>query len=136
MKIAYLRPDGGVSVIIPAIADMDEVRKAIPADAVATLETNALPSRAYRDAWTLSGGAVKHDMAKARAMKMEEIRKARDARLAATDGPFMRAQEQVKPPEVAALKTQRQALRDLPATVDLSGITNADALFAFEPVWP
>ena len=135
MKIAYLRPDGGVSVIIPAISDMDKVRQAIPADAVAVIETNVLPSRAYRDAWALVGGMVTHDMAKARAMKMGEIRAQRDVRLAATDGQFMLAQEKV-PADIPALKAKRQALRDLPATVDLSGITDADALKAFAPVWP
>lgn len=108
------------------------------ADAIATTATDkpALPSRAYRDAWTLSGGRVQHDMAKARAAKLAEIREERNKRLAATDGTYLRAQEAGDTATLDRLKTMRQRLRDLPATVALDNIPDADTLKAFEPNWP
>lgn len=146
MHIAYTRPDGGVSVIIPAPdaklpteseADfMARVAKAVPPDATNVTQVETLPSRTFRNAWKVEGGAVAHDMVKARALKMAEIRKDRDARLAASDIAYMRAQEQNKVLEIAALKGQRQALRDLPEVVSLDGINDVATLAAFQPAWP
>lgn len=145
-KIAFTRPDGGVSVIVPApkaqLPDESEadfmarVAQALPPDATDVAELDTLPSRAYRNAWVLSGGQVQHDMVKARGMKMVEIRAERDQRLAATDGIYLRAQEQNDTAELNRLKTVRQRLRDLPGTVALGSITDPDALSRFAPTWP
>lgn len=146
MHIAYTRPDGGVSVIVPAPdaklptesdADfMARVALAVPPDATNVTQVETLPTRTFRNAWKVEGGAVAHDMVKARALKMAEIRKERDARLAASDISYMRAQEQNKAPEMASLKGQRQALRDLPDTISLDGINDVATLAAYQPVWP
>lgn len=145
-RTAYTRPDGGVSVVVPSPraqrpdeseADfLSRVARAVPPDATDVVQLDTLPSRAYRNAWVLAGGKVQHDMDKARAMKLEEIRAERNARLAASDGPHLRAQDQGDTAEVNRLKVLRQRLRDLPATVDLSGVSDADALAAWQPEWP
>ena len=148
--IAFTRPDGGVSVIVPAPkaqlpgeseADfMARVALAVPSDATGVTELDTLPSRAYRNAWVLSGGAVQTDMVQARQMKLGELRTERDVRLQATDGPYMRAQEQDNVAEVNRLKAVRQRLRDLPTdpatTNALNAITDPDALKAWTPQWP
>lgn len=131
--IAYTRPDGGVSVVIPAPgADPEKVRDAVPPDATDVTDLDTLPSRTYRNAWRLTGGKVAHDMPAARELKMAELREARNAKLAETDGLYLRAQEQDNPAEVARLKGLRQRLRDLPATVNLN-MTDVEALAAFVP---
>lgn len=145
-RIAFTRPDGGVSVIVPApkaqLPDESEadfmarVATAIPPDATDVTELDTLPSRTYRNAWRLTGGKVAHDMPAARELKMAELRQARNAKLAETDGLYLRAQEQENAAEVARLKGLRQRLRDLPATVALDHLPDADALKAFEPNWP
>lgn len=110
----------------------------VPPDASNVTETDTLPSRAYRDAWRLTGGRVVHDMVAARSMKLDELRAERDKRLSATDGAFLRAQEQGDTAELDRLKSVRQNLRDLPANVspEINGIQDADALKAWEPSWP
>lgn len=151
------RPDGSVLIIGPAPnaqrAGEDEVTfaarvltrtlEANPAWAAYPVQTVTrasvaaiLSNRRFRNAWTVQAGVLTYDMTKARALRMTEIRRARDARLAASDGPMLRVQEQDKAPEIAALKAYRQALRDVPQTTDLSSLTTPDALDAFEPVWP
>jgi hypothetical protein len=148
MHVAYTRPDGGVSVIFPAPkaqlpdesdeAFLARVREAVPPDAKDVTEVSPadIPTRAYRNAWRLSGGRVQHDMSVARALKMAEIRAERDARLAATDGPFLRAQEHGNQAEIERLKSLRQRLRDIPQTTRLAEVTDPDALKAFAPEWP
>ena len=148
--IAFTRPDGGVSVIVPAPkaqlpgeseADfMARVATAVPPDAVDVAELDTLPSRTYRDAWVLSGGKVQHDMVKARQMRLAELRAERDAKLQASDGPYLRAQEQNNAAETNRLKVTRQRLRDLPndpaTTNALGAITDPDALKGWTPSWP
>ena len=133
--IAYKRPDGGVNIVCPhPDVPLDDVMaKDVPPDATDVQVLDTLPTRLYRDAWTMVGGKVTHDMAKARGLKMAEIRRGRDAVLAATDGAYMRAVEQDNTADIAKLKAQRQRLRDLPATVNLDAITTVEALKAFEP---
>jgi hypothetical protein len=66
---------------------------------------------------------------------MDQIRAERDVRLAATDIDVFKLDGQAIP---APLKAKRQALRDIPATVqaDLNSAATPEALEAFEPTWP
>ena len=135
--IAYKRPDGGVNIVCPhPDVPLDDVMaKDVPPDATEVQVLDKLPSRAYRDAWVLSGGVVTHDMEKARELKMAEIRAERDKRLAATDGVYLRAQERGDDTEAAKLKEYRQGLRDLPAKVALD-VETPEELKALQPDWP
>jgi hypothetical protein len=75
------------------------------------------------------------DTSLARAQRMAEIRAERDRRLIEADGPTARAMEQERP-DKAAWVAYKQALRDVPAVVDLSRIATPDELAAVEPEWP
>jgi hypothetical protein len=84
---------------------------------------NELPQdRLFRDAWKDEGG-IKIDMPKARAIHMARIRDKRNKRLEELD----------KRKYGAEYDAERQALRDLPQTFDLTQATTPDELKA---LWP
>ena len=60
------------------------------------------------------------NMTKARAIHLEEIRRVRNAELAAKDITFMRAVEAGDTDAQATIATEKQALRDIPQTFDLT----------------
>jgi hypothetical protein len=65
------------------------------------------------------------DMPKARAIHMDAIRVARNAELAAKDITFMRALEAGDTVAQATIKMEKQTLRDIPQTFDLTTDTPA-----------
>ena len=74
------------------------------------------------------------NMTKARAIHLAEIRRVRNLELAAKDITFMRAVEDGDASAQAAVKTQKQTLRDIPATFDITtGISTPAQLKAR---WP
>ncbi len=95
-RIRYTRPDGGVSVIVPApefVArfntedDAFEAIKArsVPATATSIVEidvANLPPNREFRNAWRVSGGSVDVDMPLARGVHAERIANAQVAEIA------------------------------------------------------
>lgn len=97
-----------------------------------------LPSYRFRDCWRLSGDAIKVDMPLARAQRIAEIRRERNARFAALDAEWMRAMGQKRLAEADAIEAKRQALRDIPATclTALVACTTPDALETYQPEWP
>lgn len=172
-RIAYARPDGGVSIVCPApgarlVASVaigeSEVRtfdppipadrltkilhqpgvtagwaesesdfvariqaRDVPADAtnVAVVDVSTVPAdRTFRNAWKREGTGIGTDMAKAREIHMDRIRAVRDAELARLDV------EQLKGRDVTA---EKQRLRDLPATFDLTVAATPEDLKA---LWP
>ena len=151
-RIVYTRPDGGVSVVYPApeyvarFATEAEALEAIQAKGVPTNAMNVhicdefvIPaSRRFRNCWRQVGGATPPSVSisLARAQRMSEIRSERDKRLILSDAQMARAQDIGAPAEIAALKTYRQSLRDLPQTINLNSIQDVDNLAAYEPNWP
>ena len=98
------------------------------------VDVGDLPSdRIFRNAWALAGGAVSVDMPAARLLHMDKIRADRNAALEALDVTFMRAVEAGDTDAQAAAATEKQALRDIPQTFDLSSYANANDLNA---AWP
>ena len=77
---------------------------------------------------------VNVDMTKARAIHLEEIRKVRNVELAAKDVPFMRSVEDADTDAQATIKAEKQALRDIPATFDLT--TDVDTPEKLKAKWP
>ena len=74
------------------------------------------------------------DMAKARTIHMDVIRRARDKELAKEDVAYMKAMESGDTSAQAAVATKKQTLRDIPATFDLTtGVATTDQLKA---KWP
>jgi len=104
------------------------------------VEESALPGGSvsedndyFFDCWEWSD-AVVVNMTKARAFHMDVIRKARDIELAKLDVPWMQAVEAGNTSDQATIATQKQTLRDIPATFDITtGVTTPDQLKA---AWP
>lgn len=91
-----------------------------------------LPSdRYFRNAWTHSDGKPTIDIDKAKAIKLAAIRRDRNAALDATDKEVAKLTDQGA--DLTAIRTKRQALRDLPQTVKLDGLS-ADDLKGLDPL--
>ena len=74
------------------------------------------------------------NMSKARAIHMDAIRVVRNAELAAKDITFMRAVEAGNTGAQSTIATEKQTLRDIPATFDITtGVTTPAQLKA---KWP
>ena len=74
------------------------------------------------------------NMTKARAIHLAEIRRVRNLELAAKDITFMRAVEDGDASAQAAVKTQKQTLRDIPATFDIT--TDVETPAKLKAKWP
>jgi hypothetical protein len=111
--------------------------KDVPADApnVVIIEDTDLPGRKFRDAWkqNAASGKPEVDMPRARDIHMNKIRVVRNEELAKEDINFQRAIEADDASAKTSVATKKQALRDLPATFDLSGANTDDEL---DTLWP
>lgn len=110
-RIIFTRPDGGVSVIIPAPGVSDDVlRKAVPADAIDVRDCTAdeIPAdRTFRNAWCgCPVNKVRVDVDKAKGICHEKRRAARAAEFAPLDV------EATIPAKAAQAEAARQAIRD------------------------
>jgi hypothetical protein len=97
------------------------------------IDAGDLPDRTFRDAWSDDGSTLAEDMPRARLIHMDRIRVARNTELAAKDITFMRAVESGDTAAQATIATEKQVLRDLPATFNLSGKNTSSTLHA---AWP
>ena len=86
----------------------------------------------FFDAFEWSDGIVVN-RPKAEQIHMDLIRVVRNKELAAKDITFMRAVEDGDTDAQATIKTEKQTLRDIPATFDLTDAANPEALKA---KWP
>ena len=121
------------------LAALEYIRRDIPAGSsnIHVMPVASLLPRRFRLCWRQSGAAPPHvDMPLARQQRMAEIREERDRRLARSDGQWARALDIGTPGEVAALKTYRQALRDVPQRVTLDAVATPTALAEYDPMWP
>jgi len=86
-------------------------------------------------AWEMdTDGTPKVNMPKARGVHMDKIRVVRNAELVKKDVPFMRAVEAGDTDAQARIGTEKQTLRDLPATFDLT--TDNDTPEELKAKWP
>jgi len=77
---------------------------------------------------------VNVNMTKARVIHMDKIRLVRNKELAARDITWMKAAEAGDTSAQATIATEKQVLRDIPATFDITtGVTTPEALKA---KWP
>jgi len=74
------------------------------------------------------------NMAKARTIHMNNIRVVRNRELAAKDITFMRAVEDADLDAQATIKTEKQNLRDIPQTFDIT--TGVDTPEQLKAKWP
>ena len=74
------------------------------------------------------------NMTKARAIHLAEIRRVRNLELAAKDIPWMKAVEAGDTSAQTTIATEKQVLRDIPATFDLT--TDVDTPEKLKAKWP
>ena len=114
-------PDGVTSFLVP-LAD------------VQALENTSDDFPAFRDAWHVDGsGNLSVNWTEARALHLAAIREARNAELAKLDVTFMRAVEDGDAGAQSTVATEKQTLRDIPATFSLESHSDAAALKAAGP---
>lgn len=135
---------GGKFIPVPEnITEAQALERAlspIPADATHynIVERSELDSlynedRDFREAWVLDAGRVKVDLTKARSIHMDRIRGPRNKKLAEKDLEYMRADEQGDTDKKAKIAKEKQALRDIPQTFNLSKAKTPAELRA---LWP
>lgn len=100
---------------------------------------NAIPTdRTFRDAWadTSPELTIDVDMAKARNIHLSRIREQRNVELAKLDVEAIKAQDMGNAETLAQIRTRKQELRDLPATLapTLASAVSVDALKAIQPL--
>lgn len=91
----------------------------------------AVQDEYFRDCWVDTDFTV--DLSRARTLHMDNIRQARDKALIALDVPFMRAVESGDLAEQQRIREEKQRLRDIPSTFDLSIYATATEIKA---AWP
>lgn len=155
----FVNPDGSVVMIVFTHDDEDliqrDLKNHLSGDTPSAVQPGAsvvrfakvedlhaaLPNdRRFRNCWKYDGAAQKTvvDLPSARAQVLSEIRVKRDSLLADSDKLLLRAQDQGNAAAVAKLQPYRQALRDLPATVQpqLDAINDPAVLGTFTPTYP
>jgi hypothetical protein len=136
-RIVYTNDEGNLSVMIPidksGLTLEQIIGLSIPEGTdYHILDGSKLPQdRRFRDAWVLDQGVVKEDLDKAKVIHMDRIRIYRDKKLAELDA------EQSKrismDQDWSDIKTEKQRLRDIPQTLDLSAVTDVEALASTIP---
>lgn len=88
--------------------------------------------RDYRNAWVDRGlgGGVGHDMARARAIHRDKLRRDREPQLAALDVEYQRADERDDKAEKRRVAAAKQALRDMTDDPRIDAATTIEALRA------
>ena len=146
MKTIIKRVDGSVAIMTlldnaneaEAIGKWKQVNpnkylshRQMPDDVIPT-------DRTFRDAWadTTPELVIDVDMPKARNIHLESIRIKRNAELAKLDVKAIKAQDMGNVETLAQIRTRKQELRDLPATLapTLASAVSVDALKAIQPL--
>jgi argininosuccinate lyase len=121
-RIIYQNATGGVSVIVPSQEYLENhtieelAEKDVPAGTIYKIvDVSEIPSdRTFRDAWTIIGDTVEHDLAKAKdiAHAMRRVNRAKD--FAPLDV------EATIPSKAVAAEAARQAIREKYAVVQMN----------------
>jgi hypothetical protein len=135
MSVAIYEDESGGTCIVIAAAGFDLATEAANAGKPFQIVSRAsLPgSRVFRDAWKPGQGRVDVDLIKAQKIHMGRIRAERDKALTSLDLDYLRADERGAAAEKVAIAAEKQRLRDLPETFDLTGAETPEALNA---LWP
>lgn len=141
-KILFKGVDGSVAIMTLASDDVDLVDTIVkfrsnypvgfyPEFSVVD-EIEILPvNRVFRDAWTLDGrGTIVIDQAKAEALHLKRLREMRNKNLEALDKESMRYLN--NPTELEKIEQQKQRLRDIPQTFNISNLKCKNP----ERAWP
>lgn len=143
VHVAIQRSDGGVSIMHVAAGANPEIEVARWRIACAHLYgyvghhfitlADAPADREYRNAWTSDGRKITHDMAKARDLHREKMRRARKPRLEQLDLDYLRADELGDAKGKREAVAKKQALRDVTEHPDIAAAQTIEDL---KKVWP
>ena len=146
-KIVFTRPDGGMSVVTPALNTFGEAEgfteasaekrawDKLPKDAINPrwADASEVPTdRSFRNAWGDSGKVVVN-MPKAREIHKEHLRQKRAPLLAALDIEYQRADERGDAALKAQIAAKKQALRDVTKHLAITAAKTPDELKAAIP---
>ena len=102
-------------------------------NSIETSKATSKPSdRHFRNAWTLSGTVISEDLAAAKTMFKDKIRKVRKPLLEAQDVAYMKALESGSSSAQTTAKNEKTKLRDAPAA---SAITDAKTISELKSAW-
>ena len=143
-RILYTRPDGGISIVTPAI-NFDEViteyqalaraQAKLPVDVINARvidPSEILTDRTFRDAWE-DKGVISVNMGKAREIYKNLLRQKRAPLLAALDIEYQRAIESGDSALKTKIATKKQTLRDVTADPRIEAAKTPEQLKAVIP---
>lgn len=128
MKVLLKQEGNAVVVIVPLATTIEELAKQNPGAKI--IDDSKLPSREFRDAWTIDGSI---DLAKAKEIWKNKIRRARKSRLEALDIQWQKAFEDGNIKIAATFAAKKKILRDLTEREELTKATSIAQLIKF---WP
>lgn len=96
---------------------LKEARESDPS-AFPIVENKVPTNRLFRNAWIKGNDKIDYDLAKAKEIHLVRVRRMRDKKLKELDVEQLKVM--TDPTALAALEEQKQALRDMPSTLDLS----------------
>lgn len=132
LKIIYTRPDGGVSIMSPALDNtIENSLRHVPEDAtnVQIIDSSMVPTdRTFRNAWVAGDGKVEHDMEKCRDLQRDKIRIDRKPLLEQLDMEYLRALEVSDKAKQKEIADQKQVLRDATDNPAIDAATTPEEL--------
>ena len=128
-RIIWTEPSGQVAVLYPVIA-VENCIKDVPSGLdYFVIEEDDIPKNTFFErAWKIVDGKIEMDITKAREVHRENIRNARQEKLAELDIEFQRALETSA--DTSAIIAKKQALRDAPADSAIDAATDEAGLKA------
>lgn len=127
-KVVLIQEGDFVIVVTPLNQTAESLSASIPGSKV--VDRSALPSREWRDAWTID---CKVDLNKAKKIWQKKIRVARNKKLKDLDIEWMQAMERGEVKKAGSIAAQKQVLRDLPEREEFMNATSLDEIKSF---WP
>ena len=128
-RIIWTEPSGQVAVLYP-ILPVEDCIKDVPSGLdYFIVEDSDIPKNTFfSQAWKIVDGKIEMDMTKAREVHRENIRIARQEKLAELDIEFQRALESSS--DTSTIVAKKQALRDAPADSAIDAATDEAGLKA------
>lgn len=128
-RIIWTEPSGQVAVLYP-ILPVEDCIKDVPSGLdYFIVEDSEIPKNTFfTRAWKIVDGKIEMDITKAREVHRENIRMARQEKLAELDVQFQRALESSS--DTSTIVAKKQALRDAPADSAIDAATDEAGLKA------
>ena len=127
-RIIWTEPSGQVAVLYPIEAIENCIKDVPDGLSYHIIEDSEIPQTFFERAWKIVDGKIEMDITRAREVHRENIRNARQEKLAELDIEFQRALETSA--DTSAIVAKKQALRDAPADSAIESATDEAGLKA------